>query len=117
MLFDRLNYSKNSFMKAQNQADNEFQSNLFEKEEQNKNEEVVIRVCAKRDPFCIEVELDMKMSYTRFIHLIRSEFSLLDSQALFVTNFPDILIRNGKDIKRLKNGDQVEFCIVNDQST
>ena len=57
------------------------------------------------------------MSYTRFIHLIRSEFSLLDSQALFVTNFPDILIRNGKDIKRLKNGDQVEFCIVNDQST
>ena len=80
MLFDRLNYSINSFMKAWSQADNEFLSNLLEKEEQNKNEEVVIWVCAKGDHFCIEVKLDMKMCHTRFIDLISSEFSLLDSQ-------------------------------------
>ena len=78
---------------------------------------VAIRVCAKGDPFCIEVELDMKMSHTRFIDLSRSEFSLLDSQALVVTKLPDILIRNDRDVKRLRNGDQVEFYIVNDQST
>ena len=117
MLFDRLNYSINSFMKAQSQADNEFLSNLLEKKEQNKNEEVVIRVRAKVDPFCIEVELYMKMSHTRFIDFIRSEFSLLNSQVLVVTKLPDILIRNDRDVKRLKNGDQVEFYIVNDQST
>ena len=59
----------------------------------------------------------MKMSHTRFIDLSRSEFSLLDSQALVVTKLPDILIRNDRDVKRLRNGDQVEFYIVNDQST
>ena len=36
------------------------------------NEEVVIRVCARGDPFCIEVELDMKISHTRFIDLVVS---------------------------------------------
>ena len=59
----------------------------------------------------------MKMSHTRFIDLIRSEFSLLDSQALVVNKLPDILIRNERVVKRLKNSDQVEFYIVNDQST
>ena len=59
----------------------------------------------------------MKMSHTRFIDLSRSEFSLLDAQALVVTKLPDILIRNDRDVKRLRNGDQVEFYIVNDQST
>ena len=92
-------------------------SSLLEKKEQNKNEKDVISVHVKGDPFRIEVELDMKMSHTRFIDLIRSEFSFLDSQALVVTKLPDILIRNDRDVKRLKNGDQVEFCFVNDQST
>ena len=57
----------------------------------------------------------MKMSHTRFTDLIRSEFSLLHSEALVVTKLPDILIRNDRDVKRLKNGDQVEFYIVDDQ--
>ena len=83
----------------------------MEKIQQNKNEEVVILVRSKGDPFCIEVELDMKKSHTRSIDLIRSEFSLL------VTKLPDILIRNDRDVKSLKNGDQLEFYIVNDQST
>ena len=116
MLFSRLNYSMNSFMKAQSQADNEFLSNLLGKKEQSKNEEVVIRVRAKGDPFCIELELDMKMSHTIFIDLIGSGFSLCDSQALVVTKLPDILICNDRNVKRLKNGDQAEFYIVNDQS-
>ena len=92
----------------------------MEKIQKNKNEEVLILVRSKGNPFCIEVELDMKKSHTRFIdliNLIRSEFSLLDSQVLVVTKLPDILILNNRDVKRLKNGDQVEFYIVNDQST
>ena len=117
MLFDRLNYSMNSFMKAQNQADDEFLSNLLEKKEQNKNEKVVIRIREKGDPFCIELELDMKISHTRSIDLIRSEFSLPNSQALVVTKLTDTMIRNDRDVKILKNGDQVEFYIVNDQRT
>ena len=40
ILLDRLNYLMDSFMKAQSQADNEFLSNLLEKEEQ-KNEEIL----------------------------------------------------------------------------
>ena len=36
MLFDRLNYSMNSFMKAESQADNKLLSYLLEKKEQNK---------------------------------------------------------------------------------
>ena len=77
MLFSRLNYSMNSFMKAQSEADNEFLSHLLEKKEQNKTEEVVFQGRAKGYPFCIEEDLDMKISHTRFIDLIRSEFSFL----------------------------------------
>ena len=41
-------------------------------------------------------------------------FFLLDLEALVVTKFPDILIRNDSDVKTLENGDQLEFYIVND---
>ena len=47
MLFDRLSYSMNSLMKAPSQADNEFLSNLLEKEEQNKNEKVLFEFAQK----------------------------------------------------------------------
>ena len=86
---------------------------LLEKEEQSKNEEVVTQVRPREDPVCIEVELDMKMSHTSFTDLIRSEFSLLHSQALVVTKLPDILIRNDRDVKRLKNGDQKYIMLCN----
>ena len=58
----------------------------------------------------------MKISHTRFFDLIRSGFSLLHSQALVLSKLPDILICNDR-VKILKNGDQVEFYIANDQST
>ena len=101
-----------SFLFFKIQVDNKFLSNLLEEKEQNGNEEVVIRFCAKGDLFCIKVELDEDV-----IDLISSEFSLLDSQALAVIKLPYILIRNDRDVNRLKNGEQVEFYIVNDQIT
>ena len=104
-------------MKAESQADNKFCLIFWKRKNKTKMKKVAIRVCAKGDSFCIEGELDMKMSHTRFIDLSRSEFSLHDSQALVVTKLPDILIGNDRDVKRLRNGDQVEFYIVNDQST
>ena len=67
-------------MKAHSHIDNEFLL-TFWKRKKKKSGEVAIRVRAKGDPFYIEVELDMKVSHIRFIDLIRSEFSLLDSQA------------------------------------
>ena len=42
---------------------------LLKKKEQSENEEVVIWVRAKGDIFCIEVELDMKMSHTKLTDL------------------------------------------------
>ena len=41
----------------------------LKKKEQNEYEEVVIWVRAKGDIFCIEVELDMKMSHTNLTDL------------------------------------------------
>ena len=70
-------------MKAHSQIDNEFLLTFWKRKNQKKKKksgEVAIRVRAKGDPFYIEVELDMKVSHIRFIDLIRSEFSLLDSQ-------------------------------------
>ena len=61
----------------------------------------------------------MTMSHTytyTYIGLIRSEFSLLHSQAL-LHKTPDILICHDRDLKRLKIGDQVGFYIVNDRRT
>ena len=62
-----------SFMISQSQVDQEFGSNILEKKEQNESEEVIIRVCVKGDLFCVEAELDRKMSHAQFIDLIRSE--------------------------------------------
>ena len=90
---------------------------IFWKRKNKTKTKVVIRIREKGDPFCIELELDMKISHTRSIDLIRSEFSLPNSQALVVTKLPDTMIRNDRDVKILKNGDQVEFYIVNDQRT
>ena len=42
---------------------------------------------------------------------------LLNSQALILAKLPDILIRNDRDVKKLKNDDQVEFYFVNGRST
>ena len=67
----------NRFMTARSQADMDLLTNLLEKKEQNKNDEIVIRVCANGGPVCIEVELDVMIFHTKLIDLIRSEFSLL----------------------------------------
>ena len=42
---------------------------------------------------------------------------LLNSQALVLAKLPDILIRNDRDKKKLKNDDQVGFYFVNGRST
>ena len=42
---------------------------------------------------------------------------LLNSRALVLAKLPDILIRNDRDVKKLKNDDQVEFYFVNGRST
>ena len=82
MLFGRLNYSMNSFMKPQNQNERELLSKILEKKEHNESEEVIIPVLAKRDAFCVEVDLNRKMSHIEFIDLTRSEISLLDAHAM-----------------------------------
>ena len=58
----------NSFMKAQSQGDNELLSNLLEKKERNKNEQDVIWVREKGDPFCVDVELD-RYGHVSHLHL------------------------------------------------
>lgn len=80
MLFDRLSYSINSFMKSQIQDDWDFFSKILEKKEHNESEEVIIPVRAKEDPFCIEVELDRKISPT--------ELKSIDQRLVYLMHMP-----------------------------
>ena len=107
-LFDALNYSMNSFMKAQSEADKEFLTGIFENKK-GEDQQIVIRVREKGDAFCIEVELDAEKCKEKLLDVIKTEFELNSSQALVVTKLPDIMIRNDKDVKRLKDGDELEF--------
>ena len=112
MLFDRLNYTMDSFMKAQSNADKAFLTNLFEKPAENDMGQIVIPIREKGDNYCIELELDQNRSMKKLTRLIKAEYDLDTSEFPLVSKLPDILIRLDREVQRLKTGDQLEFVRV-----
>ena len=112
MLFDRLNYMINSFMKSQSEADKTFLGNLFEKLSEQDQEHIIIQIREKGQPYCIEFELDENRSLTNLLRLIKSEYGYDDSEQLLVLKHPDILIRNDREVKHIKHVEKLEFVRV-----
>ena len=112
ILFDRLNYTMNSFMKSQSEADKTFLSNLFEKPSEQGQEQIIIQMREKGDPYCIELELDENRSMANLLSLIKNEYGYDDSEQLSVLKHPDILIRNDREVNRIKHGEKLEFVKV-----
>ena len=52
------------------------------------------------------------MTIPTFTEVIEEEFDLAEDISLLITKLPNVLIRNDKDVKRLKTGQEIEFLIV-----
>ena len=118
MLFDRLNHTMNSFMKAQSEADKDFLENLFDKPTGPTVENlkpIVVKLREKGDGYCIEFELDEKRSMESLLELVKVEYQLDTSESPLITKRPDILIRNNRDVEGLQTGDQVEFVRIENE--
>ena len=66
--------------------------------------------------FCIKVDFEERKLYNSFIEVIRKESNLAVIHQLIVCKSPDILIRDNKDVGRLKNNDEVIFCVAENAS-
>ena len=47
--------------------------------------------------------------------MLKEEFNLSEDTSLLITKLPNVLIRNDKDIKRLKTGQEIEFLVVTEE--
>ena len=117
MVFDRLNYSMNSFMKSQSEADKTFLGNLFEKPSEKDQEHIIIQILEKGDPYCIKLELGENRSITNLLSLIKNEYGYDDSERLLVSKHPDILIHNDREVKRIKHGEKLEFLRIDSEGS
>ena len=62
---------------------------------------------------CIEIDLERSdLTLKNLSQIIQKEFELSEDISFVITKRPDVLIRNDKDVKRLKSGDEIELIQV-----
>ena len=113
---DELSQSINSFMTTQAQNDKRFFKKLFGEKssvESGDDDTVVIKVRNSGEPFFIEKDLERSdLTLKNLSQIIQKEFELSEDISFVITKRPDVLIRNDKDVKRLKSGDEIELIQV-----
>lgn len=99
-----------SFMKSQSETDKAFLDNLFTKPTEQDPLEVILQVREKGDPYCTEIEVtDEIRTMANLARLIRNEYGFDASQELLIFKHPDILIRNDREVQRIKHRTKLQF--------
>ena len=71
---------------------------------------IVIKV---RNSGFIEIDLERSdLTLKNLSQIIQKVFELSEDISFVITKRPDVLIRNDKDVKRLKSGDEIELIQV-----
>ena len=103
-------------MTTQAQNDKKFFKKLFGEKssvESGDDDTVVIKVRNSGEPFFIEKDLERSdLTLKNLSQIIQKEFELSEDISFVITKRPDVLIRNDKDVKRLKSGDEIELIQV-----
>ena len=81
--------------------------------ESGDDDTIVIKVRNSGEPFFIEIDLERSdLTLKKLSQIIQKEFELSEGISFVTTKQPDVLIRNDKDVKRLKAGDEIELIQV-----
>ena len=81
--------------------------------ESSDNDTIVIKVRNFDEFFFVEIDLERSdLTFKKLPQIIQKEFELNEDISFVITKRPDVLIRNDKDVKRLKSGDQIELIQV-----
>ena len=103
-------------MTTQVQNDNEFFKKLFDEKssgESGDNDAIVIKDRNSGEPFLIDIDLEISdLILKKLTQIVQKEFELSKGLSFVITKRPDILIRNDKNVKRLKAGDEIELIQV-----
>ncbi|XP_047141536.1 zinc finger and SCAN domain-containing protein 29 [Hydra vulgaris] len=112
VMFEQINATVNTFMTSQADIDRKILDCLLENhKEQELN--VILKVRQAGDIYLIEIEfLLTDLTLEKLTSTIKEEFTIENNATLLITKLPNVLIRNDKDVKRLKSGAEIEFLIV-----
>ena len=115
-ILETLSFTMEQFMKAQSEFDMNFLKTLQEGNVNSKSsiaddDEVILKI--KENTCDIFIEIDFQKScltYESFVHRIKEECNI--QEEILLKKLPDVLLRNDKDIKRLKPGQEIEFTRI-----
>ncbi|XP_065643562.1 uncharacterized protein LOC136075146 [Hydra vulgaris] len=112
VMFEQLNATVNKFMTSQADIDHKILESILENHKQEESC-VILKVRQVEDLYFIEIELSLAdLTLEKLTCTIKEEFSVQDNASLLITKLPNVLIRNDKDVKRLKSGTEIEFLIM-----
>ena len=104
-------------MKTQAQNDKGFLRNYLVKNrlvESGNDDIIAIKVRNSGEPFFIEIYLERSnLTLRKLSQIILKEFEMSEDISFLITKQLDVLIRDDKDIKRLKTGDKTQLIQVN----
>lgn len=78
----------------------------------NNENEITIKMRTQLETDFIEVDFDPNdTSFEKFKLICKQELDLNYNEIIKIRKLPNIIIRNDKDIKRIKNGQEIEILI------
>ena len=111
IFFDHFNNTVEKFMEEQKKSDEEFLKVLKNMNEDSVDSgEFILKIRERGEDSFMECELQEK-SMESLLNLIKEEFDEGNIAALW--KLPNVLIRNDKDVYRLKNNTEIEFITHN----
>ena len=99
-------------MSSQADIDHKILESLLENHKQEESH-AILKVRQVEDLYFIEIELSLSdLTLEKLTCAIKEKFSIQDNPSLLITKLPNVLVRNDKDVKRLKSGSEIEFLIM-----
>ena len=118
-MVDTLQQSLNEFIRQQQENDTQFLSQILQKEEdeatkKNVDDERVLKVRLAGDEDFIEVEVQQNCSMVELKEIICNELDIKAGDIMKIRKLPNTLLRNEKDIKRLRDQQEIEVVLHED---
>lgn len=107
IFFDRFNTTITKFMEEQKKTDEVFLKMLKGDEDPDVGE-FILKIREGGEQSFIECELKEK-TLSSLLNLISEEFCLPEENIAVLRKLPNVLIRNDKDVNRLKSNTEIEF--------
>ena len=118
-MVETLQQSLNEFIRQQQENDTQFLSQILQREEdeatkKNMDDERVLKVRLAGDIDFIEVEVQQNCSMVELKDILCKELDIKAEDIMKIRKLPNTLVRNEKDIKRLRDQQETEVVLHED---